>query len=113
MVYLVHGLVFINMRSDKFSLFLTFRPSPCVGVAGLAETFPSLLLSGPFITDLSGYCVLSDNVLPSQPGYSSRVPPFHLQFSNCSKAKQIYNSFRSHQNSNLTPGAGFLFFFFF
>ena len=41
-----------------FCLFLTFRHhlSLC-GVAGLAETFPSFPVSGPFLPDVSGFQV--------------------------------------------------------
>ena len=46
------------------------------GVAGLAETFPSFPVSGPFLPDVPGFQVPSDSVLPPQLGYPSRALPF-------------------------------------
>ena len=58
-------------------------PAPC-GVAGIAETFPFLPVSGLFFPDLPGFHVPSDSVLPSQPGSFSRALPLRLHFGNCS-----------------------------
>ncbi len=51
------------------TISLTFSPFAAVflfGVAGLAETFPSLSVSGPFLLDFPGFQVPSDSIFPSQ-----------------------------------------------
>ena len=50
-------------------------PSLCAGAADLAETFPSLPVSGPFLPDLPCFLVSSDSVLP---GSSSTALPLHI-----------------------------------
>ena len=63
-------------------LFLTFRR----GVVALADTFPSFLVSGPFIPDVPSIQVPSESVFPPQLRSSSRALPLHLHFHNCSHA---------------------------
>ena len=59
------------------------------GVAGLAETIPSLPCSGPFLPDVPGFHVPSDSVFPSQPLYSFTAVP-HSHFDNCAVLLSIY-----------------------
>ena len=54
------------------------------GVAGLAETFPSFSVSGPFLPDAPGFQVPPDSIFPLQLRSSSRALPIHLHFCNCS-----------------------------
>ena len=49
-----------------FLTFLTFRPVSPFGVAGLAETFPSFSVSGPFLLDVPGFQIPSDSIVPPQ-----------------------------------------------
>ena len=62
-------------------------------VAGLAETLPSLTVSGPFLIDAPGFQVPSDSVFPSQPRSSSRALPLHLHFHSCSDVFSFTSSF--------------------
>ena len=48
--------------------FLTFRRRLLFWIAGLAETFPSFSVSGPFLLDVPGFQVPSDSIVPLQFG---------------------------------------------
>ena len=79
-------------------LFLTFPFSPFAavslcGVAGLAQTFPSLTVSGPFLLDAPDFHVPPDRILPSQLRSSYRALPLHLHFNNCSGVLGFVSSF--------------------
>ena len=63
------------------------------GVAGLAKTFPSTSVSGPFLIDVPGFQVPSDSVFPLQPRSSSRALPLHLHFCNGSDVFSFISSF--------------------
>ena len=67
-----------------FSPFSPFAAVSLFGVAGLAETFPSFSVSGPFLLDFPGFQVPSGSIFPSQLWSSSRALPLHLHFCNCS-----------------------------
>ena len=67
-----------------FGFLLPFATVSLCGVAGLAQTFPSFPVSGPFLPDVPGFQVPPDNIFPPQLQYSSRVLPLHLHFDNCS-----------------------------
>ena len=62
-------------------------------VAGLAETFPLLPGSNPFLPDVPGFQVPSDSVLPSQPRSSSKELPLYLHFGNCCDVFSFISSF--------------------
>ena len=74
----------ISFKMSFLRKFLTsFSPFAAVflfGVAGLAETFPFLSVSGPFLLDFPGFQVPSDSIFPSQLWSSSRALPLHLHF---------------------------------
>ena len=59
----------------RLSPFSTLTAISQCGVAGGAETFPCIPVSGPFLSDLPGFHVSSGSVLPSQPGSSCRALP--------------------------------------
>ena len=68
--------VWFEAKYDCF-LYLShpLPPSPCSGVAGLAETFPSFPVSGPFLPDVPGFQAPPDSILPPQLRSSSRALP--------------------------------------
>ena len=60
------------------SICFSFSPFATVSlcmVAGLAETFPSFPVSGPFLPDVPGFQVPPDSVFPPQLWSSSRALP--------------------------------------
>ena len=59
----------------SFSPFLPFAAVSLCGVAGLANIFPSLTVSGPFLPDTPRFHVPPDRILPPQIWSSSRAPP--------------------------------------
>ena len=75
------------------SIFSPFAAVSLFGVAGLAETFPFLSVSGPFLLDFPGFQVPSDSIFPSQLWSSSRALPLHLHFCNCSDVFSFTSSF--------------------
>ena len=70
-----------------------FSPVSLCGVEGLAETFPSFPVSGPFLTDVPVFQVPPDNIFPPQPRSSSRALPLHLHFDNCPDVFYLISSF--------------------
>ena len=72
---------------------LPFSAVSLCGVAGLAETFPSFPVRGPFLPDVPGFQVPPDCTLPPQLRSSSRVLPLHLHFDNCSDVFSFISSF--------------------
>ena len=72
------------------SPFSPFAVVPLFEVTGLAETFPSFSVSGPFLLDFSGFQVPSDSIVPPQLWSSSRALPLHLHFCNCSDVFQFH-----------------------
>ena len=74
------------MPSSDHYVFSPFSPFVAVslfGVAGLAETFPSFSVSGPFLHDFPGFQVPSDGIAQPQLWSSSRALSIHLNFCNC------------------------------
>ena len=63
------------------------------GVAGLAQTFPSLPVSGPFLPDVPCFQVPSDSVLPLQLWSSSRALRLYLHLQNWSDVFCFMSSF--------------------
>ena len=63
------------------------------GVPGLAETFPSLTVSGTFLSDAQVFHVPPDRILPPQLWSSSRALPLHLHFDNCPDVLGFVSSF--------------------
>ena len=57
------------------SPFSPFAVVPLFEVTGLAETFPSFSVSGPFLLDFPGFQVPSDSIVPPQLWSSSRSAP--------------------------------------
>ncbi len=76
-----------------FSPFSPFAAVSMFGVAGLAETFPSFSVSGPFLLDVPGFQVPSYSIVPPQLWSSSGAPPLHLHFCNCSDVFSFTSSF--------------------
>ena len=72
--------------------YLSPSSSLC-GVAGLAKTFPSITVSGPFLPDAPRFHVPPGRILPPQLWSSSRALPLHLQFDNCSAVLGFVSSF--------------------
>ena len=58
--------------------------SSCTFVAGLADTFPSFPVRGPFLPHVPGFQLPSDSVFLLKLWPSSRALPLHLHFHNCS-----------------------------
>ena len=52
-------ILFMAPTINIFSLFSPFAAVSLCGVAGLAETFPSFPVSGPFLPDVPGFQVLT------------------------------------------------------
>ena len=76
-----------------FSPLSPFAAVSLCGVAGLAQTFPSLTVSGPFLPDAPFFHVPPDRILPPQLRSSSRALPLHLHFDNCSDVLGFVSSF--------------------
>ena len=74
----------VEMRCSPYLTFSPFAAVSLCGVAGLAQTFPSITVSGPFLLDTLRFHVSLDRVLPPQLWSSSRALPLHLHFDNCS-----------------------------
>ena len=73
-------------RAPYVLVLLTFRRRICAGVAGLAETFPSLPVSGPFLHDVPGV----------------QVPPMFSTSTNyCSKCSHLPTGQRLCTLSNI------------
>ena len=66
------------------SFSLTFHRYLLVRVAGLAETFPSFPVSGPFLPDVPGFKFPSDSVFYRSLDLPLGCLPSHLHFHNCS-----------------------------
>ena len=79
--------------NQTFSPFSPFAAVSLFGVAGLAETFPSFSVSGPFLLDVPGFQIPSDSIVPPQLWSSSRALPLHLHFCNCSNVFSFTSSF--------------------
>ena len=60
---------------ESFSPFLPFAAVFLCGVAGLAETFPSFPVSGPFLPDVPGFQVPPDSIIAPQLRSSSKALP--------------------------------------
>ena len=73
----MHTLATYQCRT--FSPFSTFAAVSLFGVGGLAETFPSFSVSGPFLLDFPGFQVPSDSIFHRNFGL-----PLHRHFCNCS-----------------------------
>ena len=80
-------------KKKKNSHMSHLLPPFLFGVAGLAETFPSFSVSGPFLPDVPGFQVPSDSIVPPQLWSSSRALPLHLHFNNSSYAFSFISSF--------------------
>ena len=77
----------LRMTSEAKVTHKFFSPFAAVSlcrVAGLAETFPSFPISGPFLPDVPGFQVPPDSIFPPQLRSSSRALPLHLHFDNSS-----------------------------
>ena len=85
------------------STFSPFAAVSLCNVVGLAETFPSFPVSGPYHLDVPGFQVPSDSVFPGfqvpsdtvfppQLRSSSRALPLHLHFHNCSHVFSFISS---------------------
>ena len=72
---------------------LAFATVSLFWVAGLAETFQSFPVSGPFLPDVPSFQVLPDSIFPPQRRSSSRARPLHLHFDNCSDVFGFISSF--------------------
>ena len=97
------SLFFVIMRGQFDALlkwpfrqkvgFSPFAAVSLCSVAGLADTFPSFPVSGPFLPDVPGFQVPPDSIFPPQLRSSSRALPLHLHFSNCSDVLGFVSSF--------------------
>ena len=76
----IYNLISVVISTTTFSPFAAI--SLC-RVAGLAETFPSFPLGGPFLPDVPSFRVPSDSIFPLQLWSSSKALPLHLLFHNC------------------------------
>ena len=81
-VILVWNVFILGVNSSH--LFSPFAAVCLCGVSDLAETFPSLTASGPFLSDAPVFHVPPDRILPPQLWSFSRALPLHLHFDNCS-----------------------------
>ena len=77
-----------------------FSPVSLCEVAGLAETFPSFPVSGPFLTDASVFQVPPDNIFPPQLQPSYRALPLHLHFDTWVDVFCLISSFDVPNHSN-------------
>ena len=73
-------LLYIFLHSPPY--FSNFAVVSLCGVTGLAETFPSFPVSGPFLPDVPGFHVHPDRIFPPQLRSSSMALPLHLHFDN-------------------------------
>ena len=75
---------YITISSHKYERllksFLPLVPVFLCGVAGLAQTFPSFPVSGPFLPDAPRRHVPPDRILPPQLWSSSKALPLDLHF---------------------------------
>ena len=93
LIHFGHGFSVCSELSVNFSPFSPFAAVSLFGVAGLAETFPSFSVSGPFLLDFPGFQVPSDSIFPSQLWSSYRALPLHLHFDNCSDVFSLTSPF--------------------
>ena len=71
--------------------------------SGLAETFPSFPVSGPFLPDVPGFQVPPDSIFPHQLRSSFRALPLHLHFENCSDVFCFTSCFDVPEPFQLSP----------
>ena len=101
MVLLPRLPVYIFLHS--LSYFSPFAVVSLCGVAGLAETFPSFPVSGPFLPDSPGFHVPPDRIFPPQLRSSSMALPLHLHFDNCSDVFCFISSFDVPESIQHSP----------
>ena len=92
---------FAHPHLFSFSPFLPFAAVSLCGVVGLAKTFSSLTVSGPFLSDAPRFHVPPDRILPLPLWSSSKALPLLLHFDNCSAVLSFVSSFLWPNNSSL------------
>ena len=109
--YIYNG--WARMVIMSFSPFSLFAAVSLCGVAGLAQTFPSLTVSGPFLLDTPRLSLLtvSFHINLGLPLY--RALPLHLHFDNCSDVLGFVFSFDMAKPLQPSPSHNRLYLFHF